>query len=308
MTLKEQQFENFVNEWQAEVDEANDLSEWRRLKNHEEEAIALWYDVVGDLPEYTTRMRTLDQEDMEYQCQRQKQIKTNLDPLTAWNATFTMKYPAEELKIRMLFKAGVCASMANTNNTTNLTASKKTSKQVELTQWKQEKHDNTSHLESSAEAGSSTQQKPEKKLNPSAAVFEYGPGKHREFLPTARLPTETTKALPASSKPAASAKITIRCPAEAKQAPARNIDQLPATWRQMLATKSTKESRTSKSEPSRGNSTSPQNSSDEEEETPPSSTTPSPTESPDLHDDGTAKVSSLPPPPSHNQDKCAQYP
>ena len=72
MTVQEQNFEQFVNNRQAERDIISDINEWERLKALEEEAIQLWQELDGNLGEYQRQMRTRDQQAMEHQCQRKK--------------------------------------------------------------------------------------------------------------------------------------------------------------------------------------------------------------------------------------------
>lgn len=86
MTLKEQRFEQFVNEMQARHDELSDLREWRRRKDVEEAAIAHYHDLGGDilLEDTRLRMKKFDQEDMEIQCERKKRKYENLNPQRAW--------------------------------------------------------------------------------------------------------------------------------------------------------------------------------------------------------------------------------
>lgn len=83
MTLKEQRFEEFVDDIQARHDELSEIREWRRLKNHEEKAICLYHEVGEDLDTFSMRMRTHDQQEMEYHCQRKKQKDIDLDPIEA---------------------------------------------------------------------------------------------------------------------------------------------------------------------------------------------------------------------------------
>ena len=79
MTVEEQNFEQLVNNRQAEHDISSYLNEWERLKALEEEAIQLWQDLDGNLVEYQRQMRTRDQQAMEYQCQRKKEKTEKLN-------------------------------------------------------------------------------------------------------------------------------------------------------------------------------------------------------------------------------------
>ena len=167
MTLKERHFEEFGNEQQATKDELNDLKEWRRLKDYEEEAVALYHDLGENLEEYTAQMRTRDQMEMEFQCGRNKQIDKDLsvNAQRALAAARSIPYAMEQERIKVTrekvqadFKAGVESSMANTKISTNATGSQQASKQSEVTRSKPEKHDSTSQLVSSTEAGSPRQQ------------------------------------------------------------------------------------------------------------------------------------------------------
>ena len=80
MTAKEERFERYVNDMQARADELGHLREWRRLKECEEEAILLYHQLDENLEEYSRQMRTADQMEMEYQCQRKKQKSDDLNP------------------------------------------------------------------------------------------------------------------------------------------------------------------------------------------------------------------------------------
>ena len=163
MTPKELQFEEYGNEQQAIRDEINDLKEWRRLKDLEEEAIALYHDLGENLEEYTTQMRTRDQMEMELQCGRNKQIEKDLsvNSQRAWAAARSIPSAMEQERIKVAtasiradFKAGVEATMAKTKISTNATESQQASQQSEPTRSKPKKHDNASQSGSSAEAGS----------------------------------------------------------------------------------------------------------------------------------------------------------
>ena len=80
MTPKEQRFENFVNDIQARHDEISDLNEWRRRKDLEEEAILLYYELDEDMEEFSRQMKTRDQQETEFQCQRKNKKAKDLDP------------------------------------------------------------------------------------------------------------------------------------------------------------------------------------------------------------------------------------
>lgn len=175
MTAKQRQFEEYVNEQQARQDELSDLKEWRRLKDLEEEAIALYHDLDENLEEYTAQMRTRDQMEMELQCGRNKQIEKDLSVNTqravaaARSIPFAMeqeRIKATKAKVQADFKAGVEASMANTKISINATGSQQASKQSEVTQSKPKKHRKTSQSVSSTEAGSPKQQ--QEKTKPSS--------------------------------------------------------------------------------------------------------------------------------------------
>ena len=80
MTFKEQRFEQLVNAVQARHDEIRDLIEWRRRKDVEEEAIAVYFELDKDLPLFIEQMRTFDQQETEFQCQRKGEKLKNLYP------------------------------------------------------------------------------------------------------------------------------------------------------------------------------------------------------------------------------------
>lgn len=175
MTAKQRQFEEYVNEQQARRDEISDLKEWRRLKDLEEEAIALYHDIGENLEKYTTQMRTRDQMEMELQCGRNKQIEKDLsvNAQRALAAARSIPYAMEQERIRATkarvqadFKAGVEASMANTKIITNTTESQQASQKSELTQSKPKKHHNTSQPVSPTEAASPRQQQEKPKPSP----------------------------------------------------------------------------------------------------------------------------------------------
>ena len=70
MTLQEQQFEKFVNDMQAKHDEVSQVEEWRRRKDLEEAAILFYHELNEDLEQFGQRMRTPDQREMDFHCQR----------------------------------------------------------------------------------------------------------------------------------------------------------------------------------------------------------------------------------------------
>ena len=80
LTPKEQRFEEFVNGIQARHDKISELVEWRRRKDLEEEAILLYYELGEDMKEFSRQMKTRDQQEMEFQCQRRHKKAKDLDP------------------------------------------------------------------------------------------------------------------------------------------------------------------------------------------------------------------------------------
>ncbi|CAD6589463.1 MAG: hypothetical protein ASARMPREDX12_003844 [Alectoria sarmentosa] len=153
MTLKEQWFEQFVNEMQARHDELSDLREWRRRKDVEEAAIAHYHDLGGNilLADTRLRMKKFDQEDMEIQCERKKRKADNLNPQRAWEKMELDRQQAikareaeerardeERIRIQFVedFKAIVPASshpLANTRIVTNAVGAQQARQQSELT-------------------------------------------------------------------------------------------------------------------------------------------------------------------------------
>ena len=181
MTLKEQRFEDFVDNIQAKHDELSEIIEWRRLKNHEEEAICVYHEVGENLDMFSARMKTHDQQEMEYHCQRKKQKDKNLDLVEASRLSYaraqeyTGAREAEERarnQERMrsnavaTFKAGVQASSDPVTIAKILTnTTQQASQQSEHKKSKPEKHGNTSHPVSSLGTGTSRQQEQKTKLS-----------------------------------------------------------------------------------------------------------------------------------------------
>ena len=183
MTQKEQWFEQFVNKIQARHDESSDLREWRRRKNHEEEAILLYHELGGNLQDYAALMETRDQQEFEYQCQRDKQKSKNLDPNEAsrlfwarsqeWSMADKAEKEAREAeekeekatRIRINFARQVKAQAQASSNLvihseiiTNAAGSQPPIQQSELKQPKPEKHGKVSQSVCSTGAGPSKQQ------------------------------------------------------------------------------------------------------------------------------------------------------
>ena len=92
MTVREQNFEQFVNVRQAEHDIRSSINEWERLRALEEDAIQLWQDLDGNLAEYQRQMRTRDQQAMEFQCQRKKEKERKLQLQTANSIFYAQEY------------------------------------------------------------------------------------------------------------------------------------------------------------------------------------------------------------------------
>lgn len=80
LTAKEQQFEVFVSKEQALEDEYREREEWRRLRNLEEAAAGLCYELGENMEEFSKQMKTRDQMEMEFQCQRKSQKALDLNP------------------------------------------------------------------------------------------------------------------------------------------------------------------------------------------------------------------------------------
>lgn len=189
MTTKERRFEQFVNDMQARQDELSEFKEWRRLKDVEEEAISLYHEVGKNMEQFARQMRTRDQMEMEYQCQRKRQKAEDLNPQKA--LMFLMEMDSnrqdniraqqvedrarEQEKIKgeavASFKAGIQASggsVANTKIITDAAGSQRASQQFALTRAAPEDHLNTSKPVSSTEAGSSRQQEQQQQQTLSA--------------------------------------------------------------------------------------------------------------------------------------------
>ena len=195
MTRKEQWFEDFVNDEQAKHDEFSQLEEWTRLKVFEQEAISLYNRLGGDLDEYARQMRTRDQMEMEYQCQRKRQKNEDLDPQRAFERTFAMTVAMERdrraeenarhqermrLEVVEEFKAGIQASthlLADMSIGTGAAKSRQASQHSELAPSKPEKDGNISLPATPAGVGSlreqeqELQQKP--KLSPEAIRHQF---------------------------------------------------------------------------------------------------------------------------------------
>ena len=179
MTLKEQRFEQLVNAVQARHDELSDLVEWRRRKDVEEEAICVYFKLGQNLRLFIEQMRTLDQQEMEYQCQRKKTKLRCLYPeifpekprpreLKRQERTKTQEAgerKREQQKINSVavakFKADVRASIdpiASTTCTTNAAGSQKASEEHRLRQLKPNNPRSDNQAAYSTRAGSSRQQ------------------------------------------------------------------------------------------------------------------------------------------------------
>lgn len=184
MTLKEQWFEQFVNEMQAREDVSRDLKEWERRKNHEKKAILLYQELGENLQDFATQMAIHDQQEFEYQCQRDKQKAENLDPNNkasrlSWARLqeWAMKEQAEKEKreaaekameqariksnFAALVKARIQASedrVTHSEIITNAAGSQPPTQQPELKQSKPEKHGKASQSVGSTGAGPSKQQ------------------------------------------------------------------------------------------------------------------------------------------------------
>lgn len=214
LTFKEQQFEQFVNDMQARHDELSVLREWRRLKDIEEEAISLYHELGKNLDEYKRQMRTRDQMEMEYQCQRKRQKSENLNPQTVlWKSQKRLheylgaKEAGERAKdqerIRSNavadFKARVQASsdsVADANITTNAAGSQQASQQSELIRSKPEKGGNTSQSVSPTGAGSSRQQEQKTKLSEEELCRQF-----RDKVQLLQATTSTTPTVTATVRP-----------------------------------------------------------------------------------------------------------
>lgn len=120
MTPKEVEFEILVHSKQEREDKVSDLREWRRLKDNEEEAIALYADLGGDLDKYTTQMRTRDQMEMEYQCQRKRQKEIDLNPQRAREAAYAMTL--ERIRVTQAEERAMVQEMIRNIDLSNLEA------------------------------------------------------------------------------------------------------------------------------------------------------------------------------------------
>lgn len=188
MTLKQRRFEQFANEMQKRHDERSELREWRRRRDLEEEAIDLYHELGKDLTDFSIKMRTRDQEDMEFQCQRKKQKAEDLDPCQAAGKAAQIPYvmwcerqkrikaqeaeerakDAERMRTKAVedLKAAVQASshpLATKRTVTNAAGSQEAREKSELTSSKPKEQVNTSQPISSPGVGSSRQQEQEQK-------------------------------------------------------------------------------------------------------------------------------------------------
>ena len=183
MTLKEQRFEQFVNEMQARHDERSDLREWRRQKDVEEEAITVYHELAGKPPQVIwTDMYTEDQKDMEIQCERKKRKVEDLNPHEAWKKMELDRQQAiiarqaeerardeERIRIKFVedFKAIVPASnhpLTNMRIVTNAVESQQARQQSELTPSEPDECCDTNRRVSSAGVGSSRQEEQKQKF------------------------------------------------------------------------------------------------------------------------------------------------
>ena len=234
MTTKERRFEQFVNYMQARQDELSEFKEWRRLKDVEEEAISLYHEVGKNMEQFARQMRTRDQMEMEYQCQRKRQKAEDLNPQKALMFPMEMdlnrqdNIRAQQVEDRAReqerikgeavasFKAGIQASggpVANTKIITDAAGSQRASRQFALTRAAPEDHLNTSKPVSSTEAGSSRQHEQQQQQTLSAEEIP------RQSQEETRLSSATTTAptlQPASPKippPALGIRTTtLQCP------------------------------------------------------------------------------------------------
>ena len=189
MTPREQRFEDFVNGIQARHDEVSELSEWRRRKNHEERAILLYHQVGEDMEEFSRQMKTLDQQETEFQCQRMNDKAQVLDPrrsleklremelerqqiLRAEEAKEVEERAREQLKIqdaaRLQFRIEVEAStnpMANTDLVTNAAGPQHAHQRSKLAQSRLMESLNSNQALSSTGADSSRQQAQKRRPN-----------------------------------------------------------------------------------------------------------------------------------------------
>ena len=75
MTAQEERFEIFVNERQASHDISAEFEEWKRCRDVEKEAVTVFHEVGGDMNKYLRRMLTKDQAEMEFRCQRRREME-----------------------------------------------------------------------------------------------------------------------------------------------------------------------------------------------------------------------------------------
>ena len=195
MTLKEQRFEQLVNAVQARHDELSDLVEWRRRKDVEEEAICVYFKLGQDLHLFIEQMRTFDQQEMEYQCQRKKTKLRCLYPkmfpkeprswvLKRQERTKTQEAgerKREQQKINSVavakFKADVRASIdpiASTKCTTNAAGSQKASEEYRVRQLEPKNPRSDNQAAYSTRAGSSRQQEHKATLSVEEKRRQFG--------------------------------------------------------------------------------------------------------------------------------------
>lgn len=234
MTRKEQWFEDFVNDEQAKHDEFSQLEEWTRLKVFEEEAVSLYNRLGGNLDEYARQMRTRDQMEMEYQCQRKRQKNEDIDPQRAFERTCAMTVAMERdrraeenarhqermrLEVVEEFKAGIQASthlLANMSIGTGAAKSRQASQHSELAPSKPEKDGNISLPLTSAGVGSSMEQEQEQKPKLSLEAIR------RQFLEQVRgLPART---MTTSSKNPTVASLPPKTPTPAGKTRVEELD------------------------------------------------------------------------------------
>ena len=195
MTIKEQRFEQLVNAVQARHDELSDLVEWRRRKDVEEEAITVYFELGQDLHLFIEQMRTFDQQETEYQCQRKGAKLRCLYPemfpeqsrpweLKRQERTKTQEADErkrEQQKINSVavakFKADVRASIdpiASTKCTTNAAGSQKASEEHRLRQLKPKNPRSDNQAAYSTRAGSSRQQEHKATLSVEEKRRQFG--------------------------------------------------------------------------------------------------------------------------------------
>ena len=206
MTLKEQRFEQFVNAVQARHDELSDLVEWRRRKDVEEEAITVYFELGQDLQLFIEKMKTFDQQEMEYQCQRRGAKLKCLYPerypkqLRAWELRRQERIRTqdaderkrEQEKINSVavakFNADVRASIdpiASAKCTANTAGSQKASEEYNSKQSKPKYPRGDNQAAHSTKAGSSRQQEHKATLSDEE--------KRRQFVNQARSGAEASR-------------------------------------------------------------------------------------------------------------------